>query len=182
MRRLAVAILALALSGCGILLGVPPDAFDDMWRRIDSVAVPGDFQLIAKNYDGLRSGFAASGPPEVWKHFSAPWQGGDVCNRLRDLVQGLGSPRVEQAHSGSCAYRTTISAGWKARLVGAAKYELEASAVPPDVVPKYPTDKRCAEIRERNEPIVAFPVMFGSCLLEPGEALVWLRLVGQTGW
>ena len=39
MQRIAVAILALPLQGCGILPGLPPDTFDDMWRRLDYAAV-----------------------------------------------------------------------------------------------------------------------------------------------
>jgi hypothetical protein len=64
MRRLAVAILALALSGWGLLLGLPPDTFDDMWRRLDSVAPPDGSELIAQNISGLRNNFAAAGPPK----------------------------------------------------------------------------------------------------------------------
>jgi|SoiMethySBSTD1v2_1073268.scaffolds.fasta_scaffold557180_2 hypothetical protein len=179
MQRFAVAVLAVAVSGCGVLLGLPPDTFADMWSRLDSIAVPGDFQLIAKNWYGLRSGFAAAGPPEVVEHYSAPWQGGAVCNRLRDLLHDVGSTRVEEAHSGSCGYRTTISSGWKARLVGVATYELEAYAVAPDVVTKYPTDKRCADIRMPDEPTMGW---FGSCRLEPGEVLVSMRVIGKDGW
>jgi hypothetical protein len=149
-RRALVAILALALQGCVSIL-FPPDTFDDMWRRLDSVAPPGEFALIAKHRGGLRSDFMAAGPPFVVEHYSAPWEGGALCNRLRDLLEEFGSTAVEEERSGSCGYRTTISAGWRARFANVWRYELAASALAPDAVAKYLTAEECAEIRKRHE-------------------------------
>jgi hypothetical protein len=49
-----LAILAVALHGCIGPFG-PPDTFDDMWQRLNSLAVPTDFTLIAKEERGLAS-------------------------------------------------------------------------------------------------------------------------------
>src|SRR5215475_13852769 len=107
------------LSGC---LG-PPDTFSDMRGRLLEVRVPADFLLIAEDQIGLRSGFAAAPDPTVTRSFSAPWQAGALCARIEELLGLFGEP--ERSGSGHCGYQTSISSGFRAKIVNVWRYRLE---------------------------------------------------------
>jgi len=183
MRLVSLVVLALVLQGCTILLTGAPDTFDDMWQRLDQVA-PGDFTLLDQHRYGLRSGFAGSGQPVAENRYSADWEGGALCDRLRTLLERHGS-HVGRSGMGSCGYQTRISAGWRARLVNVWSYELQAYAADPRHVQKFTTADECAEIRRSTAGQSTADHVFGpseTCGALPGQALVTLYLVGNTGW
>ena len=182
-RRALVAIVAVPLQGCTIFLTGGPDTFEDMGQRLDQVA-PNDFTLIDQNRYGLRSGFAGSGQPVVENRYSADWQGGALCDRLRTLLEQHGG-KVSSSGSGSCGYQTRISAGWRARLVNVWTYELQAYATDPSLIQKFTTAEECAEIRERDPWQSSPDYLFGPsepCGVLPGQAFVSIYVQGDTGW
>jgi hypothetical protein len=182
MRRAVVAILALALQGCAVLLTGAPDTFDDMWQQLDRVA-PDDFTLLDQRRSGLRSGFAGSGEPIAENQYSGDWNGGALCDRLRALLEQQGG-HVGRS-SESCSYQTRISAGWRARLVNVWTYQVEARGVDPSLIRRFTTAEECAAIRKRNEGKETPDHVFHgpeACGALPGQALVIIDLRGKTGW
>jgi len=178
MRRVVFLSLSLILQGC---LG-PPDTFGDMWKRVDEVRVPEDFVLVAKEEMGLRSRFAAAPGPTASSFYSASWDDGKLCERLRELLEAYGVP--EDTRSGTCGFETTITSGWTARFVNVWNYELEAYAAGPGVMAKRIEGDDCSEIRKRHEEQTGGSLhsRYVPCWVTPGEALVTITLHGKEGW
>ena len=174
-----LAFVALGLQGCLSL----PDTFGDMWQRLDSVAVPGDFTLIGKEQQGMRSSFMASPEPTVANKYSVRWDQGMLCDRLRDLLNEHGWI-VRESGSGTCGFKTGTTAGPRAWLVNVWRYELEAYARAPDIVTTF-SDERCAEIRERHERDHGpknYYHRYEDCWVAPSEAFVSIVVHGETDW
>lgn len=178
MRRAILLCLALALQGC---LG-PPDTFGDMRKQLEGASVPEDFILVGKREIGMRSGFMAAPPPTTSNVYSAPWDDGALCERVRELLASYGE--VDEIASGTCGYGTMISSGWTAWAVNVWSYQLEGYAADPDVVMKRRAGDDCGQIRKRHEEQT--PGNYYSrdvpCWVTPGEALVTITVEGKVGW
>ena len=184
MRRALLAIIASALTGCLGIVG-PPETFDDMWQRLDAVAVPADFTLIDKDRWGARGGLAP-GEPRVVNYYSAPWEGGGICEQLRQLLDETSWSAVVKSGDGTCGYKTQIGAGGKAWLVNIWSYELHAAARAPDPPLTPLSTSECAEYRNRWERAHGPNDYYGRpaevCWVTPGDALVTIYAEGRRGW
>ena len=185
MRRALLAIIALALPGCvGIGPFGPPDTFDDMWRRLDSVAVPDDFTLIGKEQLGRRDGFMAPGEPHVLNRYSVPWDASELCERLRRILADGDRSVASRSYGKACGHSTTISSGWNAKLVNVWTYRLAASAAP-DASQRGIGVSKCAEIRKRHEQANGPNDLFRGvpqCWVPPGDAMVTIQVEGKIGF
>jgi hypothetical protein len=154
MRSLTFALLlfaSLLSQSCRYLL-FPPETFRDMQLQADALGLPEDFVLVSAESGGLRSTFAASSPPEVEREYSAPWEAGKLCARVRSLT-GWASvwPTWEDSshrEQGGCGYDTRIAAGWRAWPVNVWSYKVFASVAPP--ASRLPSEDECIEIRARE--------------------------------
>jgi hypothetical protein len=155
-----------------------------MWQRLDAVAVPDDFTLIAKAQQGSRESFMAIGEPSVTNRYGVRWDESVLCERLRQLLADDGRAVAAKSYGKACTYTTTISAGWKAKLVNVWTYELAAYAAP-DASQTGLTPSECAEIRKQHEQAYGPNDYFRGvpqCWLEPGHALVTIYVEGKQGW
>ena len=178
-----LAVGALSLVSFRLLVFGPPETFGDMHSQVDSLVVPDDFELIAKDQEGLRSRFGGGPGPQVERHYSVPWGDGRLCDRLSELTGGL-ALSIEQK-AGFCGYWVSLDAGWRARLVNVHEYRLAVYATRPQRVrPHVFSDEFCNELKENS-------TRFGEnlwtryeprCWVAPGESLVSITLYGKVGW
>jgi len=126
----------------------------------------------------------APGEPRVSNRYSVPWDQSDLCERLRRLLADGGRPVTSKQYGKACGHFTTISAGWKAKLVNVWSYELDANAAP-DASQTGLDPSECAEIRKQHEQTHGPNDYFRGvpqCWVPPGAALVTIYLEGKMGW
>lgn len=111
---LSIPLFAVGCDPVKLLIG-PPDTYPDMWRQVEALPVPDDFQLVSKTAGGRRSGFAGASPPVATLSYSAPWTGGTLCDRVLALASAQGVPSPIRATD--CAWTVEIPSGWSARAV-----------------------------------------------------------------
>jgi hypothetical protein len=153
----------------------PPDTFDDMDRQLDSIYLPSDFEWVARDVSGMRSRFAAAPAPSIHRSYTAPWNHGGLCDRLKMLAATHGPVRQGRYHT-ACSFEVTIPSGWTARLVNVSNYQLEFAATAPEDL--RPIDSAtCASNAEKS-----LWLRSAMCSVEEGDALVYAVLRGKVGW
>jgi hypothetical protein len=180
--RLGVLLLvAMLAQSC---LG-PPDTFGDMQTQLDRVIVPEDFLLVeaVANNGGLRGRFAAAPSPSVSRSFSARWDSGALCERIRSITESRGLP--ESTRQGNCGYRTRVPSGFTAKLVNVWSYELELFVHHPETAVNSLSEEQCEDARRVYEErgLASFYAWRdGRCWVDPDLAFVAIILHGKTGW
>jgi hypothetical protein len=178
--RLGVLLLfAMLTQGC---LG-PPDTFGDMQTQIDRVVVPEDFLLVEERSNGLRGRFAAAPNPSITRTFSARWDSGGLCERIRSITESRGLP--ESTGKGDCRYRTRVPSGFTAKLLNVRSYELELFAHHPEMVVNSLSEGDCEDSRrfyEESGLASFYAWRHGRCWVDPDLAFVVIILHGKTGW
>jgi hypothetical protein len=175
------AVVTLGLLAVVVIVLPWVDTFDDMNVQLERASVPRDFEWIAFDQGGLRSGFAAANPPFTERAYSAPWDGGRLCDRLERLARER-NPAVKVPYGRTCTFSAEIPSGWAARAVNVWHYTLVYSGLEPEVVRRSVGDADCAAIRDKHDK--AGYGRFGRfepCWVPSGKALVYVTVQGKSG-
>ncbi len=136
-KRWLLGILSALLFGLFALSLPLWDTRGDRERLLARFSPPEDFELLAIESGGSRSGLFNDGP-ETIALYSAPWYDGRLCERLKEVTRALSSTPMENSErypTAACAYFTWVPSGWAGRLVNEWRYAGVVRAYPPGYVP-----------------------------------------------
>jgi hypothetical protein len=137
-RALVIAVLCFGCGACETY-------GSDLRPVLDRFEIPQEWVLVALREGGLGSRFAASPPPYTTRFYSAPWNGGGICEQLFGLAAQVGTPA--EVKGNTCAVQVRVRTGWR----GQNRVRIHLVAIAPEKVGIYLTAAACQRSREASE-------------------------------